>query len=161
MATDELFHTVATYKVVNTTPLSASGGGNYGNASEVAWALGNYGIYPLRWPEPLAEESRRVLEEFLCHVRRLNWHVGRIRSDLGSTYVNTKLQPPRRNDATIFEMVKSEFKNLNSRGMARKSMASSSVTTIRWMKWRTCSIMAWWPQISFWKYAYRHLNWIY
>ena len=53
----------------------------------------------------------------------------------------------RRNDATIFEMLKSEFKNLNSRWMARKSMASSSVTTIRWMKWRTRSITAWWPQI--------------
>ena len=53
------------------------------------------------------------------------------------------------------------LKNLNSLWMARKSMASSSVSTIRWMKWRTRSITAWWPQIFFWKYEYRHLNWIY
>ena len=96
----------------------------------------------------IAEESHKVLEESLSHVRRLNWRVGRIRSDLGSKYV-TKLRPPRRNDATIFEMLKSKFKILNSRWMARKSMASSSVTTIRWMKWRTRSITAWWPQIFF------------
>lgn len=106
------------------------------------------------------EESSRVLEEFLCHVRRLDWRVGRIRSDNGSKYV-TKLQPPNAMTLRYSRWWSLNLKNLNSRWMARKSMASSSVSTIRWMRWRTRSITAWWPQIFFWKYVYRHLNWIY
>ena len=119
MATDELFHTVATYK-----------------------------LSTLHRSLDRDEESSRVLEEFLCHVRRLDWRVGRIRSDLGSKYV-TKLQPPDAMTLRYSRWWSLNLKNLNSRWMARKSMASSSVSTIRWMKWRTRSITAWWPQIFF------------
>ena len=97
------------------------------------------------------KESRRVLEEFLSDVRRLGWRVGRIRSDLGSEYVNNATTS-RRNDTTKFEMVKSEFEKfvhaktlilLRHPRMAQTSMVLLSASTIRWVKWQTHSyIMA-------------------
>ena len=131
MATDELFHTVATYK-----------------------------LSTLHRSLDRDEESSRVLEEFLCHVRRLDWRVGRIRSDLGSKYV-TKLQPPQRNDATIFEMVKSEFEKFEL------AMDGSKINGIVERFHHTVDEMANAfyhgndPKFFFWKYVYRHLNWIY
>ena len=109
MATDEPFHTVATdIKVANTTSLSG-----YNYSMHFVDAFSRYShIYFMTSKDK--KESRRVLEEFLCDVRRLGWRVGRIRSDLGSKYVNNNAITPRRNDATKFEMVQSGFENLLS-----------------------------------------------
>ena len=57
------------------------------------------------------KESRRVLEEFLSDVRRLGWRVGRIRSDLGSEYVNNT-STSKRPDKSKFELMQSEFEKI-------------------------------------------------
>ena len=132
MAADKPFHTVATdIKVVNTASISG-----YNYSMHFVDEFSRYShIYFMTSKDK--KESRRVLEEFLCDVRRLGWRVGRIRSDLGSEYVNTNASTSRRNNATKFEMVQSEFENLlRHQRMARRSMALSSVTTVRWVRWR-------------------------
>ena len=100
MAADKPFHTVATdIKVVNTTSLSG-----YNYSMHFVDEFSRYShIYFMTSKDK--KESRRVLEEFLSDVRRLGWRVGRIRSDLGSEYVNNATTS-RRNDTTKFEMVK-------------------------------------------------------
>ena len=57
------------------------------------------------------KESRRVLEKFLSDVRRLWWRVGRIRSDLGSDYVNNT-STSKRSDISKFELMQSEFEKI-------------------------------------------------
>ena len=44
-----------------------------------------------------AAESKRVLEKFLSEMRRLRWHVTRLKRDLGSEYVNNRKTNPIQN----------------------------------------------------------------
>ena len=54
-------------------------------------------------------ESKRVLEEFLSDIRRLGWRVTRLRSDLGSEYVNNNSQSDTK---ATFESTLSEFEKI-------------------------------------------------
>ena len=103
MAADKPFHTVATdVKVVNTTSLS---GFNYSMHFVDEFSRYSH-IYFMRSKDK--KESRRVLEEFLSDVRRLGWRVGRIRSDLGSEYVNNSTSKGK----LKFESLLSEFEKI-------------------------------------------------
>ena len=55
--------------------------------------------------------SRRVLKKFLSDFQRLWWRVGRIRSDLGSEYVNN-ISTSKRPDKSKFELMQSELEKI-------------------------------------------------
>ena len=136
MAADKPFHTVATdVKVVNTTSLS---GFNYSMHFVDEFSRYSH-IYFMRSKDK--KESRRVLEEFLSDVRRLGWRVGRIRSDLGSEYVNNSTSKGK----LKFESLLSEFEKYVSaktspsrkhQRMDRRSTELSNDFTARLVKWR-------------------------
>ena len=80
---DKPFHTVSTdVKVVNTTSIN---GFNYSMNFVDEYSRYSH-IYFMKTKNK--SESKRVLEEFLSDIRRLGWRVTRLRSDLGSEYVN-------------------------------------------------------------------------
>ena len=60
-----------------------------------------------------ASESKRVLEEFLSDIRRLGWRIQRLRSDLGSEYVNSRKD--QSDTKPQFEAALSEFEKICNR----------------------------------------------
>ena len=164
MAADKPFHTVATdVKVVNTTSLS---GFNYSMHFVDEFSRYSH-MYFMQSKDK--KESRRVLEEFLSDVRRLGWRVGRIRSDLGSEYVNNT-STSKRSDKSKFELMQSEFEKICLREDITFTQApkdGSKINGIVERFHRTVGEMAnaflYHGRMSpiFWEYAYRHSNWIY
>ena len=163
MAADKPFHTVATdVKVVNTTSLS---GFNYSMHFVDEFSRYSH-MYFMQSKDK--KESRRVLEEFLSDVRRLGWRVGRIRSDLGSEYVNNT-STSKRSDKSKFELMQSEFEKICLREDITFTQApkdGSKINGIVERFHRTVGEMAnaflYHGRMSpiFWEYAYRHSNWI-
>ena len=161
MAADKPFHTVATdVKVVNTTSLS---GFNYSMHFVDEFSRYSH-IYFMRSKDK--KESRRVLEEFLSDVRRLGWRVGRIRSDLGSEYVNNSTSKGK----LKFESLLSEFEKICVREDITFTQApkdGSKINGIVERFHRTVGEMAnaflYHGRMSpiFWEFAYRHSNWLY
>ena len=106
-----------------------------------------------------AAESKRVLEKFLSEMRRLRWHVTRLRCDLGSEYVNNRKTNPIQNSnlsrclvstRKFVDVQKKISRSLRRRKGLRISMMSSNGITERFASWQTPScIMVVFLQ-SFW-----------
>ena len=72
-------------------------------------------------------ESKRVLEEFLSDIRRLGWRVTRLRSDLGSEYVNNNSQSDTK---ATFESTLSEFEKICDREDIKFTQAPKGVSKL-------------------------------
>ena len=162
---DKPFHTVSTdIKTVNTTSLN---GFNYSMNFVDEYSRFAH-IYFMR--SKTAAESKRVLEEFLSDIRRLGWRIQRLRSDLGSEYVNNKKDLT--DTKPQFEAALSEFEKVCNRPEnnitfthAPKGVSKLNGVVERYN--RTLSELSnaflYHGRVSpiFWEYAYRHSNWIY
>ena len=102
------------------------------------------------------------MEEFLSDVRRLGWRVGRIRSDLGSEYVNNA-STSKRSDKMKFELMQSEFENTFTQAPKDGSKINSIVERFHRTVGEMANAFLYHGRMSpiFWEYAYRYSNWIY
>ena len=162
---DKPFHTVSTdIKTVNTTSLNG-----FNHSMNFVDEYSRYAhIYFMR--SKTAAESKRVLEEFLSDVRRLGWRIQRLRSDLGSEYVNNKKDLT--DTKPQFEAALSEFEKVCNRpeNNIKFTQAPRGVSKLNGVVERynrTLSELSnaflYHGRVSpiFWEYAYRHSNWIY